>query len=425
MHPDVHELTLDNGFRALLVERHNLPAVATVLWYQAGPRDENTGESGLSHFLEHMMFKGTELYAKGEIDLLTSKMGGANNAFTDHDSTVYHFSLPADRWETALEIEASRMRGCLLDPVEFEAEKQVVLEELAMGLDDPWTSLFQSVEAVAYQRHPYHRPIIGWKEEVERVSAAGMRAYYERSYGVDRALLVVVGAIDRAETESRIRDLFGGLPRATERMPAVAELPQEGERRAVVYAPGELPRIALTCHSCRIGERDDFVLDVLGQILGGGKSSRLHRLMTIRDQIATHFGVHNDVRLDPGLFWIYAELHPSADPAAGEATVREQLIRLGEEHVSQKELDLALAQIRASFVFDEETVLGTALKIARFEALTKKGYRMLADVLSVYESITLDDIRDVAQRHLSPSTWTAVWSLPEKQRANGRQRRDP
>ena len=235
-HP-VHEVELDNGFRALLVERHNLPVVATSLWYGVGARDEHTGESGLSHFLEHMMFKGTSRFAKGEIDLLTSKMGGANNAFTDHDNTVYHFSLPAEKWETALEIEADRMRGCALDPDEFTAEKSVVLEELAMGLDDPWQSLFQSVETLAYQRHPYHRPVIGWREELERVSAAEMRDYYERHYGANRAFFVIAGAIDAQRTEARLQELFGSQPSATERGPVVAEPTFEGERRAVVHAP--------------------------------------------------------------------------------------------------------------------------------------------------------------------------------------------
>ena len=171
MLPDVDVVELDNGFRALLVERGPLPVVASVLWYQVGSRDEHTGETGLSHFLEHMMFKGTKEFGKGQIDVQTSKMGGSNNAFTDTDSTAYYFSMAADRWETALEIEASRMRGCLLDPVEFESEKSVVLEELAMGEDEPWRPLYQATESMLYQAHPYHHPIIGYKEELERLKA--------------------------------------------------------------------------------------------------------------------------------------------------------------------------------------------------------------------------------------------------------------
>ena len=169
MLPDVREVQLDNGFQALLVERRNLPVVATVLYYLVGSRDERTGQTGLSHFLEHMMFKGTRRFAKGEIDLLTSKLGGSTNAFTDNDCTAYHFSLASDRWETALEIESDRMTSCLFDPDEFAAEKNVVLEELAMGEDDPWRVLWQSTEALVFQVHPYHHPIIGHRQDLERL----------------------------------------------------------------------------------------------------------------------------------------------------------------------------------------------------------------------------------------------------------------
>ncbi len=168
MLPDVEVVELDNGFRALLVERGPLPVVASVCWYQVGSRDERTGETGLSHFLEHMMFKGTDKFGKGQIDLQTSKMGGSNNAFTDSDSTAYYFSLASDRWETALEIEASRMRGCLLDPGEFQSEKSVVLEELAMGEDEPWRPLYQVAESAMFQVHPYHHPVIGSNESIYR-----------------------------------------------------------------------------------------------------------------------------------------------------------------------------------------------------------------------------------------------------------------
>ncbi len=141
MLPKVRRVDLSNGFRALLVERNTLPIVSSMVWYSVGSRDEKSGETGVSHFLEHMMFKGTDAYGKGVIDQLTGKMGGSNNAFTDNDVTAYYFSLASDRWETALEIEASRMVNCLLDEAEFTSEKSVVLEELAMGEDDRWQSL--------------------------------------------------------------------------------------------------------------------------------------------------------------------------------------------------------------------------------------------------------------------------------------------
>ncbi|MCA8943884.1 MAG: insulinase family protein [Planctomycetes bacterium] len=416
MLPEVREVRLDNGFLALLVERHNLPVVASTMWYRVGARDEQTGESGLSHFIEHMMFKGTVRYRKGEIDLLTSKMGGSNNAFTDHDNTCYYFSLPAERWETALDIEASRMRGCLFEPSEFEAEKSVVLEELAMGQDDPWSRLFQKTESIAYERHPYHRPIIGWREELEMLSVDRMRDYYRRHYGVNRAFMVIVGSFDADRTEAKLRQLFGDKPRAGSRPPVIAEPDLDGERRAVIHAPGDIARVAFACHTCRIGEHDDFVFDVIAQIFGQSKSSRLHRRMTIDEPLASQVGVHNDVRFDPGLFWVYSELVPGVLAARGEAAMRDEMRRLVDEGVTDEEVERALTQIRSSFLFEDESVMGTALKFGRFEASTARGYRLAGDVEAIYSRITPNTVRETMARYFAGDGWTVVWSLPESVR---------
>lgn len=417
MLPEVHELKLDNGFRALLVERNNLPVVATALWCKVGARDEHTGQSGLAHFLEHMMFKGTDRYAKGEIDLLTSKMGGSNNAFTDHDSTVYHFSMPSSEWETVLEIEASRMRGCALDPDEFAAEKNVVLEELAMGVDDPWRALFQETETLSYDQHPYHKPVIGYREELERVSVDGMRSFYESHYGANRSFLVVVGAIDRGRTESKIQELFGRQPIAPERPPVLSESRRPGARRAVIYAPGRVVRIACAFPTCSVGERDDLTIDVLAHILGHGKTSRLERRLVIDEPLATQVGVHNDVRLDPGLLWVYAELHPDVDAEQGERAIRETIDELLANGVTDEELRRAKTQIRAAYLFEDEAVLGTALKIGRFEGSTAAGYPMLADVAGIYEQTSAEEVRTVANRYLSADSGAICWSLPQSRNA--------
>ena len=410
--PKLKELRLDNGFGALLVERHNLPVVASMVWYRVGSRDEQTRETGLSHFLEHMMFKGTDRYAKGEIDLLTSKMGGSNNAFTDNDNTAYYFSLASDRWETALEIEASRMRGCLLDESEFAAERSVVLEELAMGEDDPWRSLFVGVESLAYQLHPYHNPVIGYREELERVSCAQMRAYYDRNYGPNRSFLVAVGDIDVGRTSARIQELFGGIESVSERVPVLTEPALTADRRGGIRAPGDISRIAMACRTCRMGERDDFSLDVLSHVLGSGKSSRLYRRLVAKEELATHVSTSNETRADPGLFWVFVELRPGADLARTEAAVREELDILLESGVTGAEHRRARVQIRSSYLFEDETVLDTAMKIGRFEASAAGGYRLLRDVLPIYDEMDRREIRRAAGRYFAPGSWTIVWSEP-------------
>ncbi|MCC6672598.1 MAG: insulinase family protein [Planctomycetes bacterium] len=412
--PKVHEVRLDNGFRALLVERHNLPVVASLLVYEVGARDERTGETGLSHFLEHMMFKGTERFGKGMIDLLTAKLGGSNNAFTDNDVTAYHFSLAADRWDTALEIEANRMRGCLLDEKEFAAEKSVVLEELAMGEDDPARMLYQTAESLVFQVHPYHHPVIGWKEDLQRLDVAGMRAYYERHYGPNRAFLVAIGDFDLKTTEARVRELFAGIPPlAQPRAAALQEPQQKGERRAVVRFPGNIPRLALAARSVRVGEADDFPLDLLAFLLGHGKTARLYQRLVLKEQIATDVVVANESRLDPGVFWILAELHEDAQPAEAERMVRAEIERIALDGVSAADLRRVRTQIRAGFLFEGETVLDLAVKLGRYEASAREGYRLLDRVLPAYDAVRPAQVRAVAERYLAPDSLTAVWSVPE------------
>ena len=412
MLPDVDVVELGNGFRALLVERRALPVVATVCWYQVGSRDERTGETGLSHFLEHMMFKGTDKFGKGQIDQQTSKMGGSNNAFTDTDSTAYYFSLAADRWETALEIEASRMRGCLLDPAEFQSEKSVVLEELAMGEDEPWRPLYQAVESTMFQVHPYHHPVIGYREELERLTVADMRGYYERHYGPNRACLTVAGAIDRDRTRARIEELFGGMPRVEDRAVARSEPPPRGQRRVTLKTPHSVVRMCIGFPTCRMGERDDYALDLLAHDLGNSKSSRLYRRLVVKDRAVTDVSALNEVRQDPGGFFIMCELHPGVSPEKVEQAIREEVAAMVEEGVAAKDLRRIRTQIESSFLFQDETVLDLAMKLARFEAGTTEGYRTLANVLPTYASMKRKELREVAAKYFQFDRATIAWAIP-------------
>jgi zinc protease len=423
--PDVEVVELENGFKALLVERGPLPVVASVLWYRVGSRDERTGETGVSHFLEHMMFKGTDRYGKGQIDLQTSKMGGTNNAFTDNDGTAYYFTLASDRWEQALEIEASRMRGCLLDPLEFASEKNVVLEELAMGEDEPWRPLYQATEALRYQVHPYRHPVIGWRQDLERLTVQRMRDYYERHYGPNRAFLVVVGNIDRPRAAQRIRELFGPIPRVAEREEPLDEPPPPGERRAVLRTPHSVTRMCIGFPTCRMGERDDYALDLLAHDLGNSRNSRLYRRLVLRDELVTEVNVMNETRQNPGSLLILCELRDGVVPATVEAAVREEVAALIADGVRRKDLERIRAQIRASFLFQDEAVLDLAMKLARFEAGTPDGYRTLATVLPTYESITPKELRAVAAKYFDFDRAAIVWAVPAVAGRHAAERRRP
>lgn len=208
----IQEHKLSNGMQVLLLERHLDPVVAVMLWYRVGGRNETEKEAGVSHFLEHMMFKGAARYGKGMVDRVTTTLGGTNNAFTSADHTAYWFEFASDRWEAALEIEADRMRGLLLDRAEFEAEKQVVLEELGQGEDDPWRVLSQEVQAAVFPRHPYQRPVIGYTETLKALTVDEMRAYYERFYHPGNAILVLAGDLDPDRALAIAERHFGSIP---------------------------------------------------------------------------------------------------------------------------------------------------------------------------------------------------------------------
>ncbi|MFQ5505618.1 MAG: M16 family metallopeptidase, partial [Planctomycetota bacterium] len=378
----VKRKVLDNGLTVLIIESHELPVVSHWIWYAVGSRDEKSNETGLSHFLEHMMFKGTDSYPKGSIDSTTARLGGSNNAMTSHDYTAYYFNLKSDRWEEALEIESSRMRHCLLDKVEFESEKKVVIEELKMGEDEPWRPLCQAVESIAYMVHPYRHPVIGWRDDLEGLTRDRMLDYYDRNYSPDRATLVVVGDVKWRDALGRIQEHMGQITASGHQREEVPKEPvQKGERRLVVRFPGNLPRLAMSWHTCRFGERDDIVLDMVSTLLSGGKSSRFYRSLVQGKELAASAEAINETRVDPGLFWILSEGKADTSPEALEAAVNEEVQKLADDGPKAAEMKRCKRMLLSTFYFDLETVSSQAARIGRAEALLKHllGHRVYVD----------------------------------------------
>src|SRR6266481_3788627 len=275
---DVRRTVLSNGFVVLTKEVHTSPIVTSMIWYRVGSRNEELGHTGKSHFLEHMLFKGTERFKKGEIDLLTLKNGGGNNAFTSHDFTAYYFNFASDRWDIALDIEADRMVNCTFAPEEFEAEKKVVIEELKTGLDSPWGLLLQEEEAAAVKVHPYRNPIVGWLQDVERATVEQQQAYYRKYYHPNNAILVLAGDFETNEVLTKVERAFGSVPAGASPPPMLLkEPPQRGERRLIVRWRSKVPRLAIAYHAPEIAQQDSYALQVLAVVLAEGKASRLYQ----------------------------------------------------------------------------------------------------------------------------------------------------
>src|SRR5438105_2949244 len=282
---DVRRTVLANGLVVLTKEVHTSPIVTSMIWYRVGSRNEELGHTGKSHFLEHMLFKGNDRFKKGEIDLLTLKNGGGNNAFTSHDFTAYYFNFASDRWDVALDIEADRMVNCTFEPDEFEAEKKVVIEELKTSLDSPWGLLIQETDAAAFKIHPYRNPIVGWLQDVERASAEEQQAYYRRFYHPNNAVLVLVGDFETDSLLERVSRVFADTPAGPLPGPmTLVEPEQRGERRLVVRWRSKIPRLAMAYHAPQVANLDTYPLQILGVILSEGKASRLYQRMVEREQ---------------------------------------------------------------------------------------------------------------------------------------------
>jgi len=418
----VREHRLKNGLRILLAERHSDPVVSVVLFYKVGAVNEGEREAGVSHFLEHMMFKGSRRFAKGEVDRLTTSLGGRNNAFTGNDHTAYWFEFASDRWEAALDIEADRMCGLRLTPSEFESEKAVVLEELSMGEDDPWRSLARRVEAALFGRHPYGRPIIGYADVLHHLTAKAMRAYYDRFYHPSNATLVVCGDIHPERALRAIRKRFARVParprRAAQAVPRPAPEEPAGPQHLSMTWDDGASRLAMAWAGAQLGTRDDYALDLICCILTSGRMSRLQRRLVHDQPFATSISSSNDARVEGGAFWLFAECAQGVAPATVEAEVLSELEDLASRAPRAAEVRRAKRLMHASEAFDSETVTEIAEELGEYA--TDADWRLAFDGCARHDAITPAEIRECATRLLAPARRVVGTSLPRNGNANGR-----
>jgi zinc protease len=409
---DVRRTVLDNGLVILTKELHTSPIVTSMIWYRVGSRNEQMGQTGKSHFLEHMLFKGTERFKKGEIDLVTLKNGGSNNAFTSHDFTAYYFNFACDRWDIALEIEADRMVNCSFEPEEFEAEKRVVIEELKTSLDSAWGLLSQEADAVAYKIHPYRNPIVGWLQDVERASAAEQQAYYRRYYHPNNAVLVIAGDFDSDAVIAKVSRVFSAIPAGPESAAVLTQEPeQRGERRVVVRWRSKVPRLTIAYHAPEIGHRDTYALQVLGVILSEGKASRLYQRMVEREQSVTFATAEYGESKDPTLFHIRAEVRGNHSVEAVEASIYDELEKIVRNGASAAELDRAKHQIEANFILSRERTLDQAILLGQIETLSSLDY--IDSYLQRVSAVSAADVADVCSRFLQEDNRTVGCMLSD------------
>ncbi|HET9491484.1 MAG TPA: pitrilysin family protein [Methylomirabilota bacterium] len=392
--------TLNNGLRVLLLEDHRSPIASVQLWYRVGSRNERPGATGIAHFLEHMMFKGTHRYGPRQFARLIEQNGGQDNAFTTQDLTSYFVNIAADKVGLVLELEADRMRNLLLEPKEINAEREVVIEERRTRTeDDPGSFLGEEVSSLAFKAHPYGAPIIGWMEDLKRITPAEIRAFYDVHYVPNNATLVVVGDIEAPAVLDQVKRQFGGIARGADPPPVVVTEPvQNGERRVIIQKQAKLPIVYLAWHVPSQKSPDAPALETLSVILSGGRASRLYRSLVYDRRLALEAGGdYSYFSLDPNLFWFWATPMPGQTPETLEQALLDEMEQLRSEPVAAEELARARNQVEASFVFQQDSVYRRAALLARFEMIG--GYRLLDAYVDRIRAVTAADVQRVARMY--------------------------
>ncbi len=400
----VFETVLGNGLKVLIQEAHVVPVVSFMVWYKVGSRNESAGITGISHLLEHMMFKGTPRYGKGEISRVLQRNGASFNAGTSIDYTNYYEVLASDRIELAMEIEADRMTNALIPEEEHRLEMTVVRSELERNEDNPHRALYTEMLAQAFKAHPYHWPTIGWRSDVEAIRTEQIRKYYKAHYMPNNATVVIVGDVERQKALALVEKHFGKIARGREPDPVVTIEPQQqGERRFKLQRPGDTRYLMVAYPIPALVHPDNYALDVLGIILGNGKTSRLYQAL-VEGGLATEAEAQNETARDPFLFIAQATAAPDVTLAALEDALFGQVDRMKREPPSRDELNRARKQLQASFIYSRDSIRSLAQQLGYYE--TVGTYRYLDTYLDRIAGVTPEDVVRVAGIYLGDRTRT-------------------
>ena len=325
---EIMEHKLLNGLKVLTKEVHAAPVASSYIWYKVGSRNERPGLTGVSHWVEHMLFKGTPKFSKEALGRFIEGNGGRWNAFTSNDYTAYYETLPADKVSVALALESDRMQNSVFDPEEVEAERTVILSEREGYENTPQFVLREEVQATAYKAHPYQWGIIGWPSDLKTMTRDDLYDYYRQRYVPNNATLVLVGDFDTADLMKQVEDYFGTLaPGESIAGPTTTEPEQRGERRVTVRKEGTLAYVAIVYHIPAAGHPDFYPLEVISTVLSMGKTSRFYRAV-VDKQLATSAYFYPDFSKDAGLAWTFAEAQVGVDPTTLEKALLEQIDRI-------------------------------------------------------------------------------------------------
>ncbi len=413
------ETTLANGLKVIVKEDRRAPVVVSQLWYRAGSMDEPVGATGVAHVLEHMMFKGTKTVPAGEFSKRIAAAGGRENAFTSRDHTAYFQTLEKSKLPLALELEADRMKNLVLSAKEFEKEIEVVRNERRYRTDDqPQALLYEKFMATAFQAHPYRWPVIGWMDDLMHMTVDDARAWYERWYAPNNAILVVVGDVRADEVFRLARKYFGLIPaRPLPQRRPVAEPAQRGIKRVTLKAPAKLPALIMGWKAPRLtdpeNEREPYALEMLAGVLDANAAARLPKALVRDARIAADIDAGYDpIQRGPALFLVSGTPSEGKTVEALEQAIRAEIERLVRDGITEDELARVRAQVIAAQVYQLDSMFFQAMQIGDMES-AGLSHRHLDTRIRMLKSVTAEEVQAAARKYLVDDTLTVATLDPQ------------
>lgn len=404
---DVKSFTLKNGMKFLVVEDFSIPNANMYLFYKVGSRNEYQGITGLSHFFEHMMFNGAKKYGPKLFDQTMEFNGGANNAYTTENVTVYTNWFPASAAEVIFDLEGDRIASLSIDPKMVESERGVVLSERSTGLENsPWSLLSQTVQAAAFLEHPYHWPVIGYEDDMKNWTQQDLERYFKTYYAPNNCVVVVSGGIKMEDVKKMAEKYIEPIPaQPTPPKVHIVEPVQTGERRVTVQRDVATPYLLIAYHTPEAKHEDYYALNILSSILSSGKSSRLYSSLIDKKQLATQVFAGYGESFDPTLFQIYAVANKNIAEADLEKAIYEELEKIQTAGITDAELQKIKNQKLMEFYEQVETINGKSNNIGTYEVFFG-DYKKMFDAPASYNKVTAAEVQRVAKKYFTKSNRT-------------------
>ncbi len=410
---DVKVYKLNNGLKILMVEDHDIPNIAMYTFFKVGSRNEYPRMTGVSHFIEHMMFNGTEKVGPGEFDNKMEYMGGANNAYTGTDMTAYTDWFPKAALEAMVEMEADRMQGAIFDAKVLESERGVVAEERRLGVENNNEAMLEEqVLATAITAHPYHWDVIGWMSDILNWQRDEILKYYHTYYAPNNAVLIIVGDFETKETLALLKKYYEPI-KPGPKPPAITtvEPPQLGRKYVEVKRKAQTPYFMMVFHAPECTNPDFYPMSIIETVLMGGESSRLYKRLVREEQLAVSVGGGIYEKINPYLFSFRVKPKVGADMDKIEAIITEELEKIKKEGVTDREIKKAVNDVKTGFYDELQTIAGVADMLGRAEAIYG-DYKMAFSQMDNYSKVTSDDIVKAAKKYFTETNKTVGKLIP-------------